>query len=90
MLDETVGIGMILSVLLCGAFLDWYLKLKSVYSLNQAGDSKPEHRLPPMLLGTRHNPHSHRHHLLRLVLPIPPPMDCLHPRHLPRQLCLRS
>ena len=45
---------MILSVLLCGAFLDWYLKLKSVYSLNQAGDPKPEYCLPPMLFGTRH------------------------------------
>ncbi len=38
---------MILSVIICGSFLDSHLKKKAA-----AGSSKPEHRLPPMLLGS--------------------------------------
>lgn len=38
---------MILGVQLCGQFLDRYLQRKS-----KAGTGKPEHRLPPMILGS--------------------------------------
>lgn len=37
---------MISSVILCGAFLDWHVKKNS-----SSGSTKPEHRLPPMVLG---------------------------------------
>lgn len=38
---------MISSVVLCGMFLDYHLKSKA-----RAGNGKPEHRLPPMALGS--------------------------------------
>ena len=44
--DVSPGIGMISSVIMCGAFLDAYLRKKSL-----SGPPKPEYRLPPMILG---------------------------------------
>ncbi|OCL09910.1 MFS general substrate transporter [Glonium stellatum] len=42
-----LGFGMILSVHFCGQFLDRYLQRKIA-----AGHGRPEHRLPPMVLGS--------------------------------------
>lgn len=41
------GFGMIVGVQLCGQFLDRYLSRKM-----KNGGAKPEHRLPPMILGS--------------------------------------
>ncbi|KAF2800436.1 fluconazole resistance protein 1 [Melanomma pulvis-pyrius CBS 109.77] len=42
-----LGFGMIIGVQLCGQFLDRYLQRKI-----KSGNGKPEHRLPPMVLGS--------------------------------------
>lgn len=47
----TAGFGMISSVVLCGAFLDWYLKRKMRQATTDPSPARPEHRLPPMVLG---------------------------------------
>ena len=41
-----LGLGMISGVVACGAFLDSYLKRKAT-----TGETRAEHRLPPMALG---------------------------------------